>query len=247
MISEPGPMVRWRYCAQTAVVLQSTGSPVRSLLPMGFPVMSMKSLAAVVMLSAALLPAASAAFAPVPHSDDPADPMDQAIESQMAKAKIVGVGAAIIVEKRVVFTKGYGFADREHGRPFTADTLMNIGSISKTITGAALMHAVQEGKLSLDQDINGLLPFKVVNPVFPRPAHHPAAVGDPHVQHHRPRVRVRQGLPFRARFPATPRRFPRGVLCGRRGKLFEGELPGCKARNTPRILQHRCRAGGPHR
>ena len=134
---------------------------------MGFPVMSMKSLAAVVMLSAALLPAASAAFAPVPHSDDPADPMDQAIESQMAKAKIVGVGAAIIVEKRVVFTKGYGFADREHGRPFTADTLMNIGSISKTITGAALMHAVQEGKLSLDQDINGLLPFKVVNPYFP--------------------------------------------------------------------------------
>ena len=37
----------------------------------------------------------------------------------------------------------------------------------QTITGAALMHAVQEGKLSLDQDINGLLPFKVVNPYFP--------------------------------------------------------------------------------
>lgn len=93
--------------------------------------------------------------------------MDQTIESQMAKAKIVGVGAAIIVDRRVAWTKGYGFADKEHGRPFTADTVMNIGSISKTITGAALMHAVQEGKLSLDQDINELLPFKVVNPYFP--------------------------------------------------------------------------------
>ena len=93
--------------------------------------------------------------------------MDQAIEAQMAKAKIVGVGAAIIVDKRVVWTKGYGFADREHGRPFTPDTAMNVGSISKTMTGAALMHAVQEGKLSLDQDVNRWLPFKVVNPNFP--------------------------------------------------------------------------------
>ena len=129
--------------------------------------MSMKSLAAVAVLSAALLPGASAAFAPLPPSDGPADPMDQAIEAQMAKAKIVGVGAAIIVDKRVAWTKGYGFADRENGRAFTPDTAMNVGSISKAITGAALMHAVQEGRLSLDQDINRWLPFKVVNPHFP--------------------------------------------------------------------------------
>lgn len=129
--------------------------------------LSIKSLAAVAVLSAALLPVAGAAFAPSPPSDDPTASMDRAIESQMAKAKIVGVGAAIIVDKRVAWTKGYGFADREHGRPFTPDTAMNVGSISKAITGAALMHAVQEGKLSLDQDINRWLPFKVVNPHFP--------------------------------------------------------------------------------
>lgn len=129
--------------------------------------MSMKSLAAIAMLSAALLPVTSAAVVPVQAPVERVDPMDQAIASEMAKAKIVGVGAAIIVDKRVAWTKGYGFADKEHGRLFTADTVMNIGSISKTITGAALMHAVQEGKLSLDQDINELLPFKVVNPYFP--------------------------------------------------------------------------------
>lgn len=129
--------------------------------------LSIKSLAAAAVLSAALLPVAGAAFAPSPPSDDPSASMDQEIESQMAKAKIVGVGAAIIVDKRVAWTKGYGFADRKHGRPFTPDTAMNVGSISKAITGAALMHAVQEGKLSLDQDINRWLPFKVVNPHFP--------------------------------------------------------------------------------
>ena len=85
----------------------------------------------------------------------------------MNEAGIVGLGAAIIVNKKVVWMKGYGFADKEHGVPFTPDTIMNIGSISKTFTGVALMRAVQEGKLSLDEDINTYLPFKVINPFFP--------------------------------------------------------------------------------
>src|SRR5205085_7400589 len=63
--------------------------------------------------------------------------------------------------------KGYGYADVATRKPFTPDTVMNIGSISKTVTGVALMRAVQEGKLSLDADINRYLPFKVANP------HHP--------------------------------------------------------------------------
>jgi CubicO group peptidase (beta-lactamase class C family) len=80
---------------------------------------------------------------------------------------MVGVGAAIIVGKKVVWMKGYGFADKAQSIPFTPHTVMNIGSISKTFTGAALMRAVEEGKLSLDADINTYLPFKVVNPYFP--------------------------------------------------------------------------------
>ncbi len=79
----------------------------------------------------------------------------------------MGLGAAIIVNKKVVWTKGYGFADKENVVPFTPNTIMNIGSISKTFTGVALMRAVQDGKLSLDEDINSYLPFKVINPFFP--------------------------------------------------------------------------------
>ena len=92
---------------------------------------------------------------------------DHSIERRMQEARIVGLGAAIIVNRKLVWTRGYGFADRERAVPFTKDTIMNIGSISKTITGAALMLAVQEGKLSLDEDINKYLPFKVANPSFP--------------------------------------------------------------------------------
>ena len=85
----------------------------------------------------------------------------------MQEARIVGLGAAIVVDRKLVWTRGYGFADKEHAVPFTPKTIMNIGSISKTITGAALMRAVQDGKLSLDKNVNSYLPFKVVNPSFP--------------------------------------------------------------------------------
>lgn len=112
-------------------------------------------------------------FAPVhaqassPVAAAPGGQLDGLIKQKMNQAGIVGLGAAIIINKQVVWTKGYGFADKARAVPFTPDTVMNIGSISKTITGVALMRAVQEGKLSLDENINTYLPFKVVHPGFP--------------------------------------------------------------------------------
>lgn len=97
----------------------------------------------------------------------PAQPIDTFITRKMDEAGIVGLGAAVIVDRKVVWMKGYGFADQRRAVPFRPDTVMNIGSISKTFTGVALMRAVQEGKLSLDADINTYLPFEVVNPHLP--------------------------------------------------------------------------------
>jgi len=93
--------------------------------------------------------------------------IDRIIENKMANTGIVGVGAAIIVNKKLVWQKGYGYADRRNKVPFTPETIMNIASISKVVTGACLMKAVELGKLNLDEDINNYLPFKIVNPYFP--------------------------------------------------------------------------------
>ena len=104
----------------------------------------------------------------VPIAADDSGILDTLITERMNEAGMVGVGAAIIVDKKVVWTKGYGFSDKAQAIPFTPNTVMNIASISKTVTGVALMRAVEEGKLSLDADINTYLPFKVVNPHFPQ-------------------------------------------------------------------------------
>ncbi len=93
--------------------------------------------------------------------------IDSIIEETMSKTGIVGIGAAIIIDKELVWTKGYGYADKETKRPFTPSTIMNIASISKTFTGVSIMKAVEQGKVSLDEDINSYLPFKVINPNFP--------------------------------------------------------------------------------
>ncbi len=93
--------------------------------------------------------------------------IDSFIENKMNETGIVGIGASIIIDKKVVWTNGYGYANKENKIPFTTSTIMNIASISKTFTGVCIMKAVEEGKVSLDEDINNYLPFKVVNPYFP--------------------------------------------------------------------------------
>lgn len=110
-------------------------------------------------------PVLSASAPPSPAS--PA--LDTVITQRMADAGIMGVGAALIVNRRVAWMKGYGFADYARTKPFTPNTIMNVGSIAKPFTGVAMMRAVEAGKLSLDEDINRYLPFRVVNP------HHPNA------------------------------------------------------------------------
>lgn len=96
-----------------------------------------------------------------------ANSIDSFIKNRMSESGMVGIGAAIIVDKKVVWSHGYGYSDKDLKVPFTTNTIMNVGSISKTITGACLMHAVEQNKLSLDEDINNYLPFKVINPFFP--------------------------------------------------------------------------------
>ena len=78
-----------------------------------------------------------------------------------------GPGAVVVVVTRdaQVFAKGYGFADIEAKKPFTADTtLVRPGSISKLFTAIAVMQLVDAGKIDLDRDVNGYVDFAIPTP-----------------------------------------------------------------------------------
>src|SRR5215471_5001631 len=94
-----------------------------------------------------------------------ADAVDPLMAGWIDKRK--GPGAVVVVVKRdaQVFAKGYGFADVEARKPFTADaTLVRPGSISKLFTGIAVMQLVDAGRLDLDRDVNGYIDFPVPVP-----------------------------------------------------------------------------------
>ena len=59
---------------------------------------------------------------------------------------------------------GFGVTNVNHPLPVTADTLFQIGSITKTFTGTAVMRLVEAGQLELDAPIRATLPkFQVAD------------------------------------------------------------------------------------
>ena len=93
--------------------------------------------------------------------------LDAFITARMREAQVPGLSACIVKVDRVVWARGYGYADVDAPRPVTPDTLFMLASISKTVTGTALMQLRDHGLLQLDQDVNDHLPFPVVNPTHP--------------------------------------------------------------------------------
>ncbi len=92
------------------------------------------------------------------------DSLDHKLESLWRRGKVVGFGVAVYSADSVFFMKGYGYADRETRRPYTPQTIQKIASVSKLVLGVALMKAQEMNLLSLNDDINKYLHFKLVNP-----------------------------------------------------------------------------------
>jgi len=69
-------------------------------------------------------------------------------------------GAALVAQHgKVVFRKGFGFADFEWQIPNTPDTKFRLGSITKQFTATLIMQLVNEGKLRTDAKLSDVLPY----------------------------------------------------------------------------------------
>ena len=89
------------------------------------------------------------------------------IHKELQSGEVPGIGVSIIIDGDILLSRGFGYADIENQVPFTDSTIMNIASISKTFIGVLMMHAVENGFLNLDDDVNKFLSFAVVNPHRP--------------------------------------------------------------------------------
>jgi CubicO group peptidase (beta-lactamase class C family) len=89
------------------------------------------------------------------------------VEAQREEHHIPGLAVAIIDETGVLFSAGYGWADLRGEVSMTPDTIINIASISKTVTNAAVLQLRDQGLFALDDDVSLYLPFSVRHPSFP--------------------------------------------------------------------------------
>ena len=89
--------------------------------------------------------------------------------SKFKRANIPGMVFAVVKDGKIVFSQGYGYADREAKLPVNPEkTLFRLGSISKVFTTTAVMELVEQGKLDLKADVNQYLKsFQIDNKNFP--------------------------------------------------------------------------------
>lgn len=87
---------------------------------------------------------------------------DGMVPLQIERDDIAGAVIAVVKDGKVIFAKGYGYADLKNKKPVSADdTLFRVGSISKLFTWTAVMQLVQDGKINLDANIDQYLDFKM--------------------------------------------------------------------------------------
>lgn len=78
---------------------------------------------------------------------------DQIIPDLMRKYAIPGGAVAVLRDGKLIYARGFGYSDVENKTVVQPDALFRIASVSKPITGVAIMKLVEEGKLALDDRV----------------------------------------------------------------------------------------------
>lgn len=81
-----------------------------------------------------------------------------AIVAEQYKPDEPGVVVRVQKDGKVLFEKAYGMADMELGVKMQPDHILRLGSITKQFTAVAMLMLVQEGKVSLTDDLTKHLP-----------------------------------------------------------------------------------------
>jgi D-alanyl-D-alanine carboxypeptidase len=86
-----------------------------------------------------------------------ADKDDDYVKAQMERQHIPGLSLVVIKDQQVLKSEAYGLANVELNVPARPDTVYKIGSVSKQFIATGIMLLVQEGKISLDDNVGKFL------------------------------------------------------------------------------------------
>jgi len=113
-------------------------------------------------LATALLAARSTKHTPAAVRQSPLavidDRVTQVVRDVLSTSRMAGISVAVGRSNTIVYAKGFGVADRASGKPLGADAVMDIGSIGKQFTAAAVLKLVDGNRLGLDDTVRHHLP-----------------------------------------------------------------------------------------
>ena len=95
------------------------------------------------------------------------DQFNEEVKAIMERNNNVGLALVAVNNGEVVLNETYGYKNLDTKEPIAKDDIFRIASISKSFCATAVMQLVEQGKLSLDQDVSELVGFEVRNPNFP--------------------------------------------------------------------------------
>ena len=109
---------------------------------------------------------APAAVAPAPlHHAEVVEEARALVRADIAERGYPGLAIAVSVDGETVWSEGFGHADLEHRVPMSPSVKFRVGSISKSMTAAAVAGLVEDGRLDLDAPVQRYVPS------FPEKAH----------------------------------------------------------------------------
>src|SRR5215467_6936989 len=79
--------------------------------------------------------------------------IDSTLRSFAQSGSVAGVSALVWEKGREVYFGAFGMADRESQRPMRRDAIVQIFSMTKPVTGVALMTLYEQGKFRLDDPL----------------------------------------------------------------------------------------------
>ncbi|MHA7130510.1 serine hydrolase domain-containing protein [Algoriphagus namhaensis] len=125
---------------------------MKKLLPIAFRI----SVIALLAFAVACSESSDPVPAPTPNpTQEDIGVIDSQIEDFLSRYDIPGASLAISKNGKLVYQKAYGLADQAQGKEMELRSQMRVASVSKTFTGVAIMLLVQDGLISLDDQVFG--------------------------------------------------------------------------------------------
>lgn len=90
----------------------------------------------------------------------------EVIPQQMQQENVAGLAIAVVDDQNILWAEGFGYTDWDEKILVTPSTLFSIQSMSKSFTATAVMFAVQDGLVDLDEPVSSYLPDFHVHSIF---------------------------------------------------------------------------------